>query len=159
MSGIDESTNNMMTYLITPKTSEIKLVFVCKEFGDSKYGAAYNGHTEITNTILTSDFQINWDNLTIEGAIDLGKVCLNATATAAKYGITQGVSESSDVYILSRFYGIGWLVDNKVNADSNAPNDAHKKYVIEQTKRYIKKQKQLKRNQEKQYTHSQIKSE
>jgi hypothetical protein len=148
VSGIDESTNNMMTYLITPKTSEIKLVFVCKEFGDSKYGAAYNGHTEITNTILTSDFQINWDNLTIEGAIDLGKVCLNATATAAKYGITQGVSESSDVYILSRFYGIGWLVDNKVNADSNAPNDAHKKYVIEQTKRYIKKQKQLKRNQE-----------
>ena len=140
-----------MTYLITPKTSEIKLVFVCKEFGDSKYGAAYYGHTEITNTILTSDFQINWDNLTIEGAIDLGKVCLNA--------IAQGVSESSDVYILSRFYGIGWLVDNKVNADSNAPNDAHKKYVIEQTKRYIKKQKQLKRNQEKQYTHSQIKSE
>lgn len=159
VSGIDESTNNMMTYLITPKTSEIKLAFVCKEFDNSKYEAAYNGRTEITNTILTSDFQINWDNLTIEGAIDLGKVCLNATTTAAKYGITQGVSESSDVYILSRFYGIGWLVDNKATADSNAPNDAHKKYVIEQTKRYIKKQKQLKRNRKKQHTHSQIKSE
>ena len=159
VSGIDESTNNMMMYFVTPQTNEIKLAFACQGFCDNNYGAGYKGSKEITHTILTSDFKINWDNLTIEGAIDLGKVCLNATATAAKYGIAQGVSENSDVYILSRFYGIGWLVDNKINADSNAPNDAHKKYVIEQTKRYIKKQKQLKKNQEKQHTHSQIKSE
>lgn len=148
VSGIDD-TNNMMTYFITPKTSEIKLALVCKEFGWSNYGAEYSGLTEITHAILASDFQINWDNLTIEGAIDIGKTCLKATATAAKYGTVQGVSESCDVYILSRFYGIGWLIDNKVTPDSNAPNDARYKYILSQADKEMKKRKRIKRNAEK----------
>ena len=144
-----DDTNNMMTYFITPKTSEIKLALVCKEFGWSNYGAEYSGLTEITHAILASDFQINWDNLTIEGAIDIGKTCLKATATAAKYGTVQGVSESCDVYILSRFYGIGWLIDNKVTPDSNAPNDARYKYILSQADKEMKKRKRIKRNAEK----------
>lgn len=139
----------MMTYFITPKTSEIKLALVCKEFGWSNYGAEYSGLTEITHAILASDFQINWDNLTIEGAIDIGKTCLKATATAAKYGTVQGVSESCDVYILSRFYEIGWLIDNKVTPDSNAPNDARYKYILSQADKEMKKRKRIKRNAEK----------
>ncbi len=153
VSGIDD-TNNMMTYFITPKTSEIKLDFVCKEFGGSNYGAEYSGLTEITHSILTSDFQINWDNLTIEGAIDLGIACLKATATAAKYGTTQGVSENCDVYILSRFHGIGWLIEDKLKSDENAADDARQKYMMEQAEKDLKKQRRIKRSAEKKQTKS-----
>lgn len=148
VSGIDD-TNNMMMYFITPKTNEIKLAFIHQELGNDNYGAGYKGLTEITHTILTSDFQINWDNLTMEGAIDLGKTCLKATATAAKYGTVQGVSESCDVYILSQFYGIGWLIDDKVTPDSNAPNDACYKYILSQADKDLKRRKRIKRNAEK----------
>ena len=148
VSGIDD-TNNMMMYFITPKTNEIKLAFIHQELGSDNYGAGYKGLTEITHTILTSDFQINWNNLTMEGAIDLGKTCLKATATAAKYGTVQGVSESCDVYILSRFYGIGWLIDDKVTPDSNAPNDACYKYILSQADKNLKRRKRIKRNAEK----------
>lgn len=148
VSGIDD-TNSMMMYFITPKTNEIKLAFIHQELGNDNYGAGYKGLTEITHTILTSDFQINWNNLTMEGAIDLGKTCLKATATAAKYGTVQGVSESCDVYILSRFYGIGWLIDDKVTPDSNAPNDACYKYILSQADKDLKRRKRIKRNAEK----------
>ena len=148
VSGIDD-TNNMMMYLITPKTNEIKLALVCKEFGWSNYGAEYRGLTEITHSILTSDFQINWDNLTIEGAIDLGMACLKATATAAKYGATQGVSENCDVYILSRFHGIGWLIEDKLKPDENAADNARQKYMMEQAEKDLKKQRRIKRSAEK----------
>lgn len=149
ISGIDEGTNNMMMYFVTPKANEIKLAFVHQELGNDNYGAGYKGLTEITHTILASDFQINWDNLTIESAIDLGKTCLKATATAAKYGTTQGVSESCDVYILSRFHGVGWLIEGELKPDENAANDARKKYMMKQAERDWKKQKRLKRNAEK----------
>ena len=139
----------MMMYLITPKTNEIKLALVCKEFGWSNYGAEYRGLTEITHSILTSDFQINWDNLTIEGAIDLGMACLKATATAAKYGATQGVSENCDVYILSRFHGIGWLIEDKLKPDENAADNARQKYMMEQAEKDLKKQRRIKRSAEK----------
>lgn len=144
VSGIDD-TNNMMMYFIAPKTNEIKLAFIHQELGNDNCGAGYKGLTEITHTILTSDFQINWNNLTIEGAIDIGKTCLKATATAAKYGTAQGVSESCDVYVLSRFYGIGWLIDNKVNPDSNAPNDARYKYILSQADKDLKRRKRIKK--------------
>jgi hypothetical protein len=149
ISGIDEGTNDMMMYFVTPKANEIKLAFIHQKLGNDNYGAGYKGLTEITHTILTSDFQINWNNLTLEGAIDLGKTCLKTTATAAKYGTTQGVSESCDVYILSRFYGIGWLIDDKVTPDSNAPNDARYKYILSQADKDLKRRKRIKRNTEK----------
>ena len=74
---------------------------------------------------------------------------MKATATAAKYGTTQGVSESCDVYILSRFHGVGWLIEGELKPDENAANDARKKYMMKQAERDWKKQKRLKRNAEK----------
>lgn len=154
ISGIDLYSMETMVYYVNPKNKNIRLSFVNRSIGLNipnvgTYGAEYGGLWSITNAIMKSEFKIDWDSLTIEGAIDLGKACLKATATAAKYGTIQGVSEIYDVYIVSLFFGTGWITDNKLNPDENAANDARKKHIMEQAEKDYKKQKRLKRNAEK----------
>ena len=154
ISGIDLYSKETMVYSVNPKNKNIRLSFVNRSIelnipNVGTYGAEYGGMWSITNAIMKSEFKIDWDRLTIEGAIDLGKACLKATATAAKYGIIQGVSETYDVYIVSLFSGTGWIIDDKLKPDENATNDARKKYMMEQAEKDYKKQKRLKRNAEK----------
>lgn len=154
ISGIDLYSMETMVYSVNPKNKNIRLSFVNKSIGLNipnvgTYGAEYGGMWSITNAVMESEFKIDWDRLTIEGAIDLGKACLKATATAAKYGTIQGVSETYDVYIVSLFSGTGWIIDDKLKPDENAENDARQKYMMEQTEKDLKKQKRLKRNVDK----------
>lgn len=92
----------------------------------------------------------DYSNMSLKEAIDLTKSTLSSNITAYKYAASQIIGGNVQTYVIDVVNNIsGWLIDDDIIPDSNAPDDGLWQYREQQTKRFIQqmnKQKNKKEN-------------
>ena len=111
------------------------------------YGASFGGTTDVAFAMMNV---ADYSNMTLKEAIDLTKSTLSSNITAYKYAPSQIIGGNVQTYVIDVVNNIsGWLIDNNIIPDSNAPDDGLMQYREQQTKRLIQqvnKQKKQERN-------------
>lgn len=111
------------------------------------YGASFGGTTDVAFAMMNV---ADYSNMTLKEAIDLTKSTLSSNITAYKYAPSQIIGGNVQTYVIDVVNNIsGWLIDNNIIPDSNAPDNGLMQYREQQTKRLIQqvnKQKKQERN-------------
>lgn len=104
-----------------------------------KYGASYNGITEVAHSIMNSG--IDYSNLSIKDAIALTKLCVDTNIKIFNYHAEQSIGGNCQTYVIDMLHDtVGWLqTDGTIIPDKNAPNDALEQYRASQIEK-IRKQ-------------------
>ena len=99
------------------------------------YGASFGGTTDVALAMMNV---ADYSNMSLKEAIDLTKSTLLSNITAYKYAPSQIIGGNVQTYVIDVVNDIsGWLIDNDIIPDSNAPNDGLMQYREQQTKRLI----------------------
>lgn len=99
------------------------------------YGASFGGTTDVALAMMNV---ADYSNMSLKEAIDLTKSTLLSNITAYKYAPSQIIGGNVQTYVIDVVNDIsGWLIDNDIIPDSNAPNDGLMQYREHQTKRLI----------------------
>lgn len=99
------------------------------------YGASFGGTTDVALAMMNV---ADYSNMSLKEAIDLTKSTLLSNITAYKYAPSQIIGGNVQTYVIDVVNDIsGWLIDNDIIPDSNAPNDGLIQYREPQTKRLI----------------------
>lgn len=108
-----------------------------------KYGASYNGITDVAHSIMNSG--INYSNLSIADAIDLTRLCVETNIKVFSYHNEQSIGGVCQTYVIDMLHdNVGWIQsDGTIVPDKNAPNDALEQYrniQIEKMRKQILKE-------------------
>ena len=89
-----------------------------------KYGASYNGITDVAHSIMNSG--IDYSNLSITDAIDLTRLCVETNIKVFGYHNEQSIGGDCQTYIIDMLHdNVGWLQsDGTIVPDKNAPHNA-----------------------------------
>lgn len=99
------------------------------------YGASFGGTIDVAFAMMNV---ADYSNMSLKEAIDLTKSTLLSNITAYKYAPSQIIGGNVQTYVIDVVNDIsGWLIDNDIIPDSNAPDDAIQQYREQQTKRLI----------------------
>ena len=80
-----------------------------------------------------------YSNMSLKEAIDLTKSTLLSNITAYKYAASQVVGGNVRTYVIDVVNDIsGWLIDDNIIPDSNAPDDGIIQYREQQTKKFMR---------------------
>ncbi|MCC2239553.1 hypothetical protein LKD72_12560 [Fusicatenibacter sp. CLA-AA-H213] len=110
-----------------------------------KYGASYNGITDVAHSIMNSG--IDYNNLSITDAIDLTRLCVETNIKVFGYHNEQSIGGKCQIYVIDMLHDtVGWIqTDGTIIPDKNAPNDALEQYRASQIEK-IRKQMLTERN-------------
>lgn len=99
------------------------------------YGASFGGTIDVALAMMKV---ADYSNMSLKEAIDLTKSTLLFNITAYKYASSQIIGGNVQTYVIDVVNDIsGWLIDNDIIPDKNAPDDAIQQYRKQQTKRLI----------------------
>jgi hypothetical protein len=99
------------------------------------YGASFGGTIDVAFAMMNV---ADYSNMSLKEAIDLTKSTLLSNITAYKYAPSQIIGGNVQTYVIDVVKDIsGWLIDNDIIPDSNAPDDGLMQYREQQTKRFI----------------------
>ena len=100
------------------------------------YGASFDGTTGIAFAMMNV---ADYSNMSLKEAIDLTKSTLSSNITAYKYAASQIVGGNIQTYVIDVVNDIsGWLIDDNIIPDSNAPDDGIIQYREQQTKKFMR---------------------
>ena len=113
--------------------SEDKTITLSRQPFD--YGASLGGTIDVAFAMMNV---ADYSNMSLKEAIDLTKSTVSSNITAYKYASSQIIGGNIQTYVIDVVNDIsGWLIDNDVNPDSNAPDDGLMQYREQQTKRLM----------------------
>lgn len=99
------------------------------------YGASFGGTTDVAFAMMNI---ADYSNMSLKEAIDLTESTLSSNITAYKYAASQIIGGNVQTYVIDVVNDIsGWLIDNDIIPDGNAPDDGLLQYREQQTKRFI----------------------
>lgn len=102
-----------------------------------KYGASFSGTTAIAFAMMNI---ADYSNMSLKDAIDLTESTLSSNITAYKYAPSQIIGGNVQTYVIDVVNDIsGWLINNTIAPDSNAPDDGIVQYREQQTKRFMQR--------------------
>lgn len=131
VSGYDE-VNMLRCRTYTIKTKDKQIVLSRNPFD---YGASFDGAIDMAYSLMNG---ATYANMSLVEAIDLTNVAMIASIDAYKYQPAQIIGGNIKTYVIDISNDeSGWLIDNQLVADKNAPDDAIQQYREQQTKRLI----------------------
>lgn len=99
-----------------------------------KYGASLDGTIDVALAMMNV---ADYSNMSLKEAIDLTKSALSSNIIAYKYAASQIIGGDVKTYVIDVVNNIsGWLIDNDIVPDNNAPDDGFRQYQEWQAKRY-----------------------
>lgn len=99
------------------------------------YGASFDGTTDVAFAMMNI---ADYSNMSLKEAIDLTESTLSASITAYKYAPSQIIGGDVQTYVIDAVNNIsGWLINNTITPDSNAPDDGIIQYHGQQTKKLM----------------------
>lgn len=109
------------------------------------YGANFDGVTDIALAMMKP---ADYDTMSLKDAVDLTESALFSSIVTYKYASSQVIGGDIQTYVIDVVNDIsGWLIDDDIIPDSNAPDDGLLQYRDQQTKRFIQQMnKQKKKN-------------
>lgn len=106
------------------------------------YGACFGGTTDIALAMMNV---ADYSNMSLKEAIDLTESTLLSNITAYKYAPSQIIGGNVQTYVIDVANDIsGWLINNTIVPDNNAPDDGIVQYREQQEKRLIQQMKKQK---------------
>lgn len=110
------------------------------------YGASFGGTIDVAFAMMNI---ADYSNMSLKEAIDLTESTLSANITAYKYAPSQIIGGDVRTYVIDAVNDIsGWLINNTITSDSNAPDDGIVQYREQQTKRFIQQMNKQKSKKE-----------
>lgn len=129
------------SYKIKTKNREIRLEIEPLQYGFTTIGANY-----IATTIMARSA---YGDMTLSGAIELTQACMDMNITAYKYKQAQIIGGHKQTYIINRLTDeCGWLIENEIKADTNAPKDGYLQYCQQQAQMLKRKMAVSKRKEQ-----------
>lgn len=99
------------------------------------YGASFGGTTDVAFAMMNI---ADYSSMSLKEAIDLTESTLSANIIAYKYASSQIIGGNVQTYVIDVANDIsGWLINNTITPDSNAPNDGIVQYREQQTKKIM----------------------
>lgn len=99
------------------------------------YGASFGGTTDVALAMMNI---ADYSSMSLKEAIDLTESTLSANIIAYKYAPSQIIGGNVQTYVIDVANDIsGWLINNTITPDSNAPNDGIVQYREQQAKRFM----------------------
>lgn len=101
------------------------------------YGASFGGTTNVAFAMMNI---ADYSNMSLKEAIDLTESTLSSNITAYKYAPSQIIGGNVQTYVIDIVNNTsGWLINNTIIPDNNAPNDGIVQYREQQIKRLTQK--------------------
>ena len=111
------------------------------------YGASFGGTTDVAYAMMNV---ADYSNMSLKEAIALTTATLSANITAYKYAPSQIIGGDIQTYVIDAVNDIsGWLKNDEIVPDKNAPDDGIIQYREQQTKRLMQQWDKQKKSERK----------
>lgn len=99
------------------------------------YGVSLGGTTDVAFAMMSI---ADYSNMSLKDAIDLTESTLSSNIITYKYAPSQIIGGNVQTYVIDVVNNIsGWLINNTITPDSNAPNDGIVQYREQQAKKFM----------------------
>lgn len=99
------------------------------------YGVSLGGTTDVAFAMMSI---ADYSNMSLKDAIDLTESTLSSNIITYKYAPSQIIGGNVQTYVIDVVNDIsGWLINNTITPDSNAPNDGIVQYREQQAKKFM----------------------